>query len=163
MTREVIATRSAVIVIGWVALLGGGSLLILGELAAAGGYRAYAENYSGRGPPELLVTGAVICLIVVVATLFRMALRRDPPVYLVGDLLHAEGWQTPLDMRLVRRITVRPVVRHSYKVVFELADESQRELANGFYVQSSSGIAAKLGERYGVPVDDCTIEPPPLS
>ncbi len=95
--------------------------------------------------------------------LIKMGKWRNPPVYLEGLLLHAEVWRKPLDMRLVDRVavdqagclTIRPSA-----TVFVLKDGTERRLPITFYEESASGVAADLGERFSLHVEDPTIAKP---
>lgn len=160
MNREVVAHRSGVLVAGTLLFFGGSSLWVLyGLMTHPEGFDGYLQSFEGsRGSPHLLVIGAFLCIPVLGWWLIKMATRREPPVYLVGDLLFSEHWPEPLDMASVQSIGVEQIAR-SYQAVFHLKDATRRALRISHYVESASSIAADLGARYDLPVDDPTIEP----
>ena len=160
-----IANRSKALIVLAVLFLGGGSLWIWIEaLTFDGGVQGYLSNYDGRRSPWLLLLSATILPIMIAWRLDRMSKWRKPPVYLEGQLLHAESWRQPLPMSLVERIevdqagciTVRPSA-----TVFILNDGSERRLPITFYKESASGVAADIGGRFSLKVEDPTIAKAP--
>lgn len=159
MKREVIAHRSGVLVGGTLLFFGGNSLWVLYEVMTdPGGFDGYIQSFEGqRGSPHLLVIFAFLCIPVLGWWLIKMSTRREPPVYLENDLLFSENWREPLDMASVESIEVEQIGRR-HQTVFRLKDATRRALRNSHYVESASYIAAELGARYGLPVEDPTVE-----
>lgn len=167
MTVTPVAERSRFLIVLALLFLGGGSAHIWFEaLTFEGGVAGYLGNADTSRSPWLLLLAATIAPGLLAASLYRMAQRKKPPVYLEHTMLHSEAWKYPLDMRMVERIRVDqagclgPNLSHT---VFLLSDGSERRLPIIFFKESASGIAADLGERFGLPVEDPTISPPSLS
>lgn len=160
MKREAIAHRSGLLTTVAVVFLGGGSFWLLFSAATAlGGFEGYIATYDGRGSPYLALFGAIVCLPLMAWWLVKIGSRKTPPVYLEGDLLFAETWREPLNMTAVQHIVVEKGGPHrSYQTAFLLHDGTRRVLTLAFYQESASGIAADLGARYGLAVEDPTVE-----
>ena len=167
MTLTPVAERSRFLLVLALLFLGGGSAYIwFDALTFDGGVASYLKNPDTSRSPWLLLLAATVMPFMLAASLYRMAQRKKPPVYLEHTALYSEAWKNPLDMRMVERIRVDqascfgPRLSHT---VFHLSDGSERRLPIVFFKESASGIAADLGERFGLPVEDPTISLPPLS
>lgn len=167
MTLTPVAERSRFLVVLALLFFGGASAHIwFVALTFDGGVAGYLENADTTRSPLLLLLAATVGPVMLAASLYRMAQRRKPPVYLEQTVLYSEAWKNPLDMRMVERIRVDQAgcvgPRLSY-TVFHLSDGSERRLPIVFFKESASSIAADLGERFGLPVEDPTISQLPLS
>lgn len=159
MTKVVIAHWSKAGLFWSFGFLGGASLLILAQPLFLGGLDAAMTSSFGRLPWPLMALSAVVLCALLIASAVKMGTWSGPPVYLLEDQLHAEMLKSPVDMRGVKKIVVETFFWGS-SLVLHHVDGKRSKMQVSFYEESASGIAAALAARFGITVEDPTIEPP---